>query len=345
MKVFHMSEAELNVVLEGLDDLWYLENILHPEDQISALVKRRVEKQADMTRSKETDRKPVKVLISIEKIEFQPFSDRIRILGSIVSGIEDAIGEHQSAIFKPGDLIEIKKESWLPNEKRMLEDSVRQSGKVSEVFVCLDDEEANIFVMLTYGIQFSGRIESGRSGKYFDSDYNERDYFENIAKALSHYIVKEMRITIIGPGFTKDGLSRYLKEKKEFSGIQITTASASRTDEGAVYEYIDSPEGKKAMSLSRLTEEQSVLDDFLKLLKTGNMAVYGDLEIRNAASLGAIEKLILSDDEVRNESNIELINMITGKGGKISVVSSHGNPGKTIKGFGGKVAILRYPVS
>ena len=44
---------------ENMDDLWYLKNILGPGSFIRKTVMRRDEKREDMTRSKETSKKPV----------------------------------------------------------------------------------------------------------------------------------------------------------------------------------------------------------------------------------------------------------------------------------------------
>ena len=71
--------------MQDLDDLWYLQNIITPGDHVRMTTLRRVEKKDDMTRSKETARKPVTLTITVESIQFQEFSSNLKILGKIVS--------------------------------------------------------------------------------------------------------------------------------------------------------------------------------------------------------------------------------------------------------------------
>jgi|YelNatPaOPRAMG01_1025707.scaffolds.fasta_scaffold00161_24 protein pelota len=345
MRILHIDEQAVDIQVEGINDLWYVQNIIHSGDSILTAVRRRTEKQEDIARSKETERVTVSVSLKIEKVEFQAFSNRLRILGVVNSGPDEILGEHQSAIVKPGDILKIFKESWNQSERRMLQESTEESSKTTAIFVVADDDEANVYLLRAYGIQSVGHIDSGKSGKYYDSSYSEESFFRQIADSISPLLSGIVPITILGPGFTRDKIAAYLKEKTEFSKHPVITHSSSRTDEQAIYEYLGSEEARKAIENTRLSSEKISIDSFMKALKAGGLATYGYDQVQAAIDSGAVSELLISEEKARDPKYRGLIEQSLHIGAKISILSSHSDPGITLKGFGGVSAILRYAIS
>ena len=60
-----------------------------------------------MIRNKKTERERIKVSIRIESVEFLELSSRLHILGKIIGGPEDYVGEHQSINVEPESTISI----------------------------------------------------------------------------------------------------------------------------------------------------------------------------------------------------------------------------------------------
>lgn len=331
-------------MIEGIDDLWYLQNIIHPGDRISTIVHRRTEKQDDMNRSKETDRKPVKVTATVEKLEFQAFSNRIRILGTIVAGPEEIIGEHQSAIIEMESVLEIQKESWYTSERKMFKEAIESRSRVSAVFAVLDDDEASVFVLRSYGLQPMGHLESGRSGKSYQTSYDEKTYLSSLAEMLKSVVNTSAPLIILGPGFTRDHFVDFLRTLPEFSGFKISSSAASRTDDQAVYEFLSSGEALKTLRESRLAEEKKIMEGFLRSIGNGNLGTYGTTEVEKAIDMGAVSDLLVTEETSRSTEVVRILEKATSTGGKVHIFSSHSDPGKVLKGFGGVAAILRYPI-
>lgn len=344
MQIVRSDEFLVSVIIEGIDDLWYLQNIIHSGDRISTIVHRRTEKQDDMTRSKETERKPVKVTMLVEKLEFQAFSNRIRILGKIVEGPEDIIGEHQSAIIEQESYLDIIKESWFESERKMLKEAIQSRSRVSAIFAVLDDDEASVFVLRSYGLQPMGHVESGRSGKSYQTEYDERGYFRSVLDMLKILKDPAVPIIILGPGFTRDHFTEFLRISPEFSGVKVMSFAASRTDDQAVYEFLASTEAQKTIRESRLAEEKKLMENFLKSISQGNLGTYGMAEVQKAAQMGAVSDLLVTEEKSRSNDVIDLVEKATSTGGSVHIFSSHSDPGKVLKGFGGIAAILRFPV-
>lgn len=345
MKILHIDEQTVNIQVEGINDLWYVQNIIHPGDSILTAVRRRTEKQEDMARSKETERVTVTVTLQVEKVEFQAFSNRLRILGLVSSGPDEIMGEHQSAIVKPGDILNILKQSWNQSERRMLQESTEESSRTAGIFIAADDDEANIYLLRAYGIQSAGHIDSGKSGKYYNSSYSEESFFRQIADGIRPLLSGSVPITILGPGFARDNIAAYLKEQADLSKHPIVTHSSSRTDEQAIYEYLGSEEARKVLESTRLSREQSSIDSFMKALKSGGLATYGFDQVQSAVDSGAVAELLISEEKARDPQYRDLIEKSLRMGAKISILSSHSDPGITLKGFGGISAVLRYAIS
>ncbi|EQD45840.1 cell division protein pelota related protein, partial [mine drainage metagenome] len=264
---------------------------------------------------------------------------------TVRAGPEEVIGEHQSAIIKPGDILKVLKQSWIQSERKMVDESAEESSRTGAIFIAVDEDEANIFILRAYGIQGVGHIDSGKSGKYYDSTYSDQSFFREIAGSLKPLFSSGIPITILGPGFTRDNIIAYLKQQPEFSKLQISVHASSRTDEQAIYEYLGTEEARKTMENSRLSREKSSIDSFMNALKSGGLATYGFDEVLTAVESGAVSELLISEEKSREQSFRSLIEMAMKKGSKISILSSHSEPGITLKGFGGVSAILRYAIS
>ena len=334
----------LSVMVEGIDDLWYLQNIIHPGDRIATIVHRRTEKKDDMNRSKETERKPVRVTMSVEKVEFQAFSNRLRMLGTVSEGPEDILGEHQSALIEQDSVLDIIKEEWFQSERKMLREAVETRSRISTVFVAIDDDEAYVFVLRSYGVQPMGHVESGRSGKSYQTSYDERSFYASVVTMLKTVADPAVPVVVLGPGFTRDHMLDFARSVPELSGIKFSSFPASRTDDQAVYEFLSSTEAQRILRESRLAEEKKLIAEFLKSIGQGKLGTYGMIEVEKAAGMGAVSDLLVLEEKSRNAEVIKLVELASTMGARVHIFSAHSDPGKILRGFGGVSAILRYPV-
>ena len=92
--------GELKVLIESLDDLWVIYNIIRENNQIKGRTFRRVV----MREGDSGVRKPMTLLLNIQKVEFHEFTNRLRVLGTILEGPEDWVstGQHHTFNLEPG---------------------------------------------------------------------------------------------------------------------------------------------------------------------------------------------------------------------------------------------------
>ena len=343
MNIRDSADKTKIITVEEDDDLWYLSNILAPSDEIRMTVMRRVERKQDMNRSKETERKPARLTIRIESTGFQEFSKSLRVLGVVVEGPEDIMGDHQSFNISQGETLEIVKKEWSEREKQFLEESSGGSSG-GTIFVTLDDETAEVFLSRSYGNQRIARIESGKSGKMYEGNYSEEAYFSRIYDVLKNYSGRGNSVVITGEGFSPQKFEAFLlPNRNQFAWIECF--QTTRSDEGSIFELLTGEGNSRALEKLRLSKDAKFVENFKMHLKKDNLATYGVEQVRKATSMGAVDMLLITDTEFRKDSIREILRVADGYKTRIHILSSSAEPGKLIQSFGGICAILRYPVN
>ena len=131
----------------------------------------------------------------------------------------------------------------------------------------------------------------------------------------------------------------------------ITEAVSSATKSG-IYELFKKDTMQNLLKDSRIMEESNLVEEFLARLgqETGTVA-YGMNEIRNAANIGAIEDLLITDELMRtinaekNAEMLELLRSVEKNGGIVRIISTLHEAGRRVKGFAGMVALLRFKLT
>jgi protein pelota len=87
-----------------------------------------------------------------------------------------------------------------------------------------------------------------------------------------------------------------------------------------------------------------------RLGKNEASVAYGFEEVKRAAGLGAVEKVLLTDKMLRESDDEkrllieEVMETAEQKGGTITVVSTEHEAGAQLSGLGGIAALLRFPL-
>ena len=338
MKLRENDEGWREILIENMDDLWYLKNIIDPETTIRKSVMRREEKSEDMERSKETPRKPVLLEIKPEEVHFQPFTDRLRIQGIIINGPEGTLGQHQSIYVSEGENIEIMKKKWDRSSESLIKDALLKVSN-NALFIVMDDESATFCILREYGLQAQAKIFSGKSGKEYAGNYSRKAYFDEILKTLNSMKFSGP-VIVTGPGFEGEMFEKSLKEKK--TELESHFIPSTRDDENAVYEIINTDAVRKITGDSRASKERRYMEQFLEGLSKNSMVAYGKDEISRLSQTGAIGKLLVLEDNFRNKDFQDIMDNVHISGGEIIIMSSEGEYGKTLKNFASMVALLRY---
>jgi protein pelota len=344
MKLLHQDRrtGEIKLYLESLDDLWHLKNLVEPNDLVWGDTYRRGEEQSDKLRTERAEKRRMRLGVRVEKIEYQENQDKIRILGRIEAGPQD-IGHHHALMLGAGDDVSIFKEEWKRHELERIRSAIDQSMRPSIYFVVLDDTDANVFVMSQFSVKEIGSISRTGTGKMYESKTDKQSYFAEIIQILTATIKNEP-IIVLGPGFAKEALITYMKEKHPELAARMTSAVSSQTGAAGVYEIIKKGLGGKVLDLSRISVETKLIEEVLTRIKMNQPVAYGPKQVALAVDSGAVETLLLTEKEARTRQGETFMRMTEENSGKVEIMSDTHDSGKQLESLGGYAALLRYNI-
>ncbi|MGC8645072.1 MAG: hypothetical protein ACP5UO_02240 [Thermoplasmata archaeon] len=309
------------------EDLWYLSLLLRPGDVVKADVFRRVENREDLVRRKKTERERVTVSVRVESIEFSELLMNLHVLGEIVQGPEEYVGEHQSINLEVGSFIFV-----IPSDPdsfvKVLQESASLSyGRVAVLSV--DEKGVSLYYVDESRNELAWRIQTSQ-GKMFDME--ENDSYSELRTRLER--LKGERIYLIGPQVLRGRVTRVLKDSR----VNVESTEIGESGEEGVRALLSSG----ALEMRRSTE-MSLVNEFLRGINSG-LSAYGREKVFIALNSGAVETLVITDRYFRENNAFPLLETCRGKGCRVFIVHSSWETGKIIGSYGGIVGILRYRI-
>ena len=302
-------------------------------------------------RQQKVVKKPVFLRINVEKIEFHKYSDILRVSGKVVEGKEDIPkGSYHTFNLEPGTQFTLTKDTFLKYHKQRLKESCAQ--KPPEIIICiLDREEAYISLLKSSGHDLLTHL-TGNVTKKADIRQSTSNFYGIILKSLVEYSNRynTQHIIIASPAFWKEDLMKNVKDREIKKKIVLATCSSCDTK--AINEVIRRPEIQNILMQDRFTKEIKLVESLLSEISKNSAAAYGCAETRDAANLGAIKTLLITDGFIQkrrlNETFKEiekLMKNIDKSGADIRIINSEHDGGKKLDGLGGIAAILRYKLN
>ena len=102
MRVQRRRDGAVRLRLEHEDDLYHLDLLLEPGDSVRASTERREATQADRLRPGRGAKQKMTLTLAVEKVEYQPFGQRLRCHGPITEASRD-VGQHHTLLLGAGD--------------------------------------------------------------------------------------------------------------------------------------------------------------------------------------------------------------------------------------------------
>ncbi len=315
-----------------LEDLWTLKQILREGDVLGKRDLRSV--QLEGVR----DKKPVYIKLRIERVEFEPDGKRLKVLGPIVDAPEDITKGYHSFKIKENDVLDIWKEEWKKTEILRLKEATKDRGV--KVLICVVDErEADFAIVTEKSVEMVASIKGKRGGKAYEES-EDKEFLTNIKKFLDEYRNKVDRIIIAGPGFKKEEVYSSLDEELKKKAV---VESASVTGKTGINEVIKRGALDRVIENMKISEETREVENLLaEIGKESKLVVYGLNEVEKATSYGAVEKLLISENLLRNEKIEEILETVEKLNGKIVIIHTTHDAGKMFEKMGGIAAFLRY---
>ena len=340
-----LKHGEIKLIPENLDDIWHLYNIISEGDLIRAVSYRTDEGKDDKIRSKKSEKKPMKLGIRVVEVKFHEFSDRLRIHGIIEEGPQDLGSFHTLNITSDKmDKISIIKKEWKYYELNRIDEAVKLRNQSILTFVSLDEDTATIAILRQSGVQWIADIDSKRSGKMFESKYDEKEYFGEIFSLLRINKDEESPLVIIGPGFVKEHFLKYGNDKKSSIFNKCLVHGTGFAGMSGVYEAIKSGIIEKITKENRVVFETQLIEKFFEEIKKSGLATYGVKEVDIALKKGAVERLLITDFMVRTKKGEELLEIAKQNNSTFTIINTIHDSGKNFGGIGGVGVLLRFKI-
>ncbi len=346
---FKKGEAKIKV--ENLDDLWYLNQLVEKNDLVKGKTFRKIKIGEETQRKQEVVKKPVLLLIQVEKVEFSKFSSVLRISGLVREGPEDVpLGSYHTFNIDENSIIKIIKQKWLKFQIDKLNEASKESP--SKILVCVHDREEAYFALIKkYGYQLLSSIK-GTVAKKDDLKKIESTFYKEIKRQLEEYDKRYSlsKIIVASPAFWKEELMKEIREENIKGKIILATCSS--VGENAINEVLKRPETENALKQDRIAKEYKLVEELLAEISKNNLASYGLKETMNAANSGAVRILLVTDSLIQKKrienqyGEIEnIMKTVEGTRGDILIVSSDHEAGQKLDGLGGIAAILRFKIN
>src|SRR5208283_3974649 len=328
------NSGEIRLLPESIDDLWHLQHLVAPGDLVFATTFRSVESATDKIRPEKVEKRPVRLGIRVEKVEFSEHGVRLRITGTIEHGIDT--GAYHTINVETGYEISVIRR-WRPIDLERIERAVKSSVFGVIYILTLEEGEAELLRLRQYGPESVITITAG-SGKGGETE-TRTGFFDTVAKSIAEI---SGPLVIAGPGFIKEDFVRYAKNKNSAPAGRAIVVETRRIGRGAVQDVIGTGTLEKLIGDLQLSREVRLMDEVLLRIAQDGAVAYGKKQVETAIGYGAVDEVLLADSLLRDLTIVPLIERAERMQAKIVVLSTEFEPGERLEALGGIAALLRY---
>jgi protein pelota len=329
MKVLgqNIKSGEKTLKIESIDDLWHLKNIIEEGDVVSGKTLRKtVIKRGDQIDYGE--KKPVTLSIKVEKTELK--DNVLRISGRIISGQNDIeLSSYHTMNIECGSVLTLQK-NWKPHHIERLKKAEIKHPLL--LITVLDREQADFAIIKESGIEMITSIRSRDPEK-------REEYYNEIYNFLKKKNIKN--IVIAGPGFERENLLNFISKKDREFAKNIFLEHSSNIGITGIREVIEKS-SNKIIKQTRIAKESEVVKEFMEKIAKGGLVVYGIEETKRAVEYGAVEKLLISDEKVRDFEDI--MEKVEKQKGIVVIIGSDHELGEQFLNMGGIAGFLRFRI-
>ena len=330
------SYGEIRLFPENIDDIWHLSHLIAPGDLVFATTLRTADTSTDKIRPEKAEKRPVRLGIRVEKVEFHHYANRLRVTGLIEHGIE--AGSYHTLNIETGYEISVIR-LWRKSDLERIDRAVKASVFDVIHILTVEEGEAELFRIRHFGPELVITITMG-SGKGMEVN-SRTSFFE---KVLGQLIPVNGPLVVAGPGFIKEDFMKFFRARESEKAAKTVVVETRRIGAGAVQEVIGLGTLEKLAGDLQLAREVNMMGEFLKRVSQGGPVAYGRAEVKNAGECGAIDEILVVDTLIRDPEIVGLMDQAERSDGTVVVFSTGFEPGKQLDALGGVAALLRYRI-
>ena len=350
MRVVKISPLKrlVTVVPESTLDLLNIYRVLEVGDVVYAVTSRELKKER---RDGSVDSVRVAVELGVEVLEksLDPMLKRLDLLGVIRYESRELglVGKHHSIHVSVGDELTVESRKNFQRLEAMAKYYRGPGIRRDVALVLVDDESLGVYRAEPSGMRvlFHETVAEGKR----EPDQRQKA-LQKIYAAAAEKLKDVDEVYVFGPSVTVDEFVSYLKREKPILYQRVKkTGFVSTTDQAGVSELL------RGGVLRELSEEVKAVADvidveeLMRVLATEpGKASLGFVETLNALRMGAVEKVLVSEDflwsRYMDKDVWELVDRAEAHGASVRVISTGSEATDKLNGLGGVAAILRYSV-
>ena len=309
MKILGLDRKKglINLAVDNTEDLWHLYNIIFKEDLVYSRTTREIKTRDKSGQVVDSRRIPLTLGLKVTEVAFDKNINRLRIRGKVIEVSEkfkDVRSSYHTLSIQPNSKFTIIKSNLTDYNLRRIELACK-TKPAPIIVISVDDEEICIAAVRRFDIdvKYESRFKLPGKREADKRKEAEQTYFADITKTLQE-VLKHVKgqLVIVGPGFLKDRLAIYIKEKLRSDTIHI--ASASSAGLSGINEAVRSGVLLKIIKENRFLQEAQLVESFFAILASDEKKIaYGLPETEAATRYGAIERLLVVDKFLREASD------------------------------------------
>ena len=353
MKIIKRGPDFIKFRISSEDDLWTTAKLCNKGRKIGMLGERRDQTTAgeEGGRAKSAVRKKIWIELIIEHTEFQTFSDTLRVHGIINEAAFDK-GSHHTHVVQIGDEIKLSIDGVWPTEDIQLINSAKKHSSSSKVAIIVAElDEIILYEVTMHGLRDIATFTMRGGGKYTGNSESssgiQKGFMKKVTSDINIQLNKNIPIIICGPGMARERLQEMFDSID--SGRTIRNIATSMGGRASANEILKEGLALDLLKDHSIIKEIEYLEDaFTRIAKQGAVA-YGKNQLNQAMEEGAIEKLLILAELLRDENskiNDENWSKWCKKleicGGEMIQCSSDHDYGMQLESMGGAIALLRY---
>ncbi len=341
----------LRLRLESEEDIWALASTLEKGDVVFSRSSR------ELKTSTSSRRKSMVLGVKTEKVEYQPFTTRLRVHGIIESSPKevDLYGQYHTLSLEPGMEVVIRRErKWGDKDLGRLA-KLSRTGRIRVLVAAIDDEDFALASIRGSGVEVLMEDELALPGKQMPDDRERRldeklrEYSMRIVEAA-----KELGVGFVvlsGPAHWKRLLSDRIREGMKVD-VKLLMEDTSTGGVKGIHEAIRRKTLEKLLKESLVLEELHLMEEInIRAAHNPELLAYTLDGVEKAVELGAAELVVVDSDLVRNpdiDLRRRVLDLMEGaeeKGARVAIIESRIPELRVwIRSFGGILATLRFRI-
>lgn len=340
----------VRIRVESEDDLWVMSQICGTGSLVGMLSHRRDSTTGTREdgRARSAERKPMWILLKVLESAFQPFTENLRVHGTIMDAKID-VGSHHTHVIGVGDEVEVSREGGLsPADLSLLKESFAAGRRARAGLLVIESDEVTIFEVAAHGIRDVSQFTMRGGGKRTSEASNvRRRFFERVSKEVMLVFPDPIPLILCGPGMSRQSFEVQLRDlgaKKDIINVATSIGGRPAANEVLAEGLADTLLGEYA-----LVRQVRAIEEGLKRISKEGAVTYGIESIANAANQGAVETLVIEASILRLEDSSKAVwegvaSQVESSRGEVIQASSDHDAGQQLLGFGGAIALLRWKI-